>query len=57
MRDSDCEVTLEEDRKASESFLNWSMLQLEGYVMNQCLQEQNAITLPHDQHGGKHAQT
>jgi hypothetical protein len=49
MRDSDPEGTLEEDRKASEGFLNWSVLQLEGYVMNQYL--------PRDQHNGKHAKT
>jgi hypothetical protein len=33
MRDSDLEATLEADRKASESFLNHSTLQLESSLM------------------------
>ncbi|TVU31565.1 hypothetical protein EJB05_23254 [Eragrostis curvula] len=49
MRNSDPEAALEADKKASENFLNWSTLQLEGYPMDQYTQEQNAIALPHNQ--------
>ncbi|CAL4932440.1 unnamed protein product [Urochloa decumbens] len=50
MRDSDPEATLEADRKASESFLNQSTLQLESYEMyqhtQQQQQQQHAAALP-----------
>jgi hypothetical protein len=54
MRDSDPEATLEADRKTSENFLNWSMLQLERYAMDQDTQERHAAAWPHEQLGGKH---
>ncbi|CAL4923986.1 unnamed protein product [Urochloa decumbens] len=40
MRDSDPEATLEADRKASESFLNQSSLQLESYEVYQHTEQQ-----------------
>ncbi|CAN6311773.1 unnamed protein product [Urochloa humidicola] len=48
MRDSDSEATLEADRKASESFLNQSPLQLESYDMDQHTQEKCTAALPRD---------
>ncbi|CAN6324469.1 unnamed protein product [Urochloa humidicola] len=47
-KDSDPEATLEADRKASESFLNQSPLQLESYGMNQHTQEKHTAALPRD---------
>ncbi|XP_062205867.1 uncharacterized protein LOC133907788 [Phragmites australis] len=49
MRDSDPEATLEADRKASESFLNRSMLLLERYAMHQHAQEEYAAAWPRNQ--------
>jgi hypothetical protein len=46
MRDSDPEVTLEADLKASESFLNQITLQLESYEMSQHTQEQHNAAWP-----------
>ncbi|KAG2539147.1 hypothetical protein PVAP13_9NG362156 [Panicum virgatum] len=46
MRDRDPEATLEADRKASESFLNKSTLQLESYEMYQHLLQQQASAWP-----------
>lgn len=47
-------VNLEmKDSNAGESFLNQSKLQLESFATAQYTQEQNAITLPHNQHSGK----
>jgi hypothetical protein len=54
MRDNDLEATFEADRKASESFLNRDMLQLERYAMDQDTQEQHAAAWPHEQLNGKH---
>ncbi|WVZ57752.1 hypothetical protein U9M48_008097 [Paspalum notatum var. saurae] len=48
MRDSDPEATFDADRKASESFLNQSTLQLESYEMYQNEQEHHAAAWPRD---------